>query len=276
MKEKINYSTGIYDISNDEYHGSHGISRTGIMEFKKSPKHFWHRYINPLAEKKVATPAMIFGSATHKFILENDQFLEEYFVPEKNPHHGNSTLGRKFKEDMLAIAEGKILLSKEDFDQITLMRNTLLDDENAKELISDAQYEKSIFWIDPDTGITCKVRPDIMHENFIVDLKTTNDASFRSFQRDFYAMGYHIQLAMIQEGIKHTKGKLIKNFIDLAIEKEQPFCHAIYQIDEAAIEQGLVEFKRQLFSIKECFENNYWPSYRTQTLSLPAYALNGE
>ncbi len=272
MRDRKLFKPGLYDISNEEYHASAGISRSGILEFKKSPKHFWHKYINPAYVSKPATPALLFGSAVHCYILEPEKFRKEYFISEKNPHHGSSTLGKAYKADMLERSAGKILLEMEDFNEIVRMADVLQSDPQANQLISDAQYEKSIYWIDPATQLLCKVRPDIMHNNFIVDLKTTNDASYREFQRSFYNYGYHLQLAMMHEAIMHTQDKYMSNFIDLAIEKTEPYAYAIYPIDESAIEQGLNEFHLYLSQMKECFDKNNWPSYKTQTLSLPAYA----
>ena len=33
------------------------------------------------------------------------------------------------------------------------------------------KYEQSFFWQDPATGLLLKARPDILHEDMIVDLK---------------------------------------------------------------------------------------------------------
>lgn len=271
-KVDYDYAPGVYDISNDEYHSSPGISRSGIMEFRKTPKHFWHKYLNPDYIKKESTSDMIFGSAFHCYLLEPLKFEKEYFISQENPYHGNSTDGRAFKSDMLSKSKGKILLSSDDFSKIKEMAYSLTSDNRSASLISNAKYEKSIYWIDPDTQLLCKVRPDIWKDDFIVDLKTTRNASFKEFQRDFYNFGYHLQLAMMHEAIKYNFKKEMTNFIDLVIEKTEPYCHAIYFIDEKSITRGICEFKNILMQIKDCFDNNKWPSYNDEILTLPAYA----
>ena len=60
---------GIHTISNDAYHNGPGISRSGLMEFKRSPYHYWYKYLNPYYVEDSATPAQIFGNALHEFIL---------------------------------------------------------------------------------------------------------------------------------------------------------------------------------------------------------------
>lgn len=272
--ERTKYAPGIYDISNDEYHSSAGISRSGIMEFKRSPQHFWIRYFNDDYERKESTADMIFGSALHCYILEPEKFDAEYFVTEN--FDKRTKVGKEAHASMLELSKGKILIEMEDMAKIFQIADSIKKDDQALELITGAQYEKSIYWIDPDTNILCKVRPDIMHYNFIVDLKTTKDASFKAFQRDFFNYGYHLQLAMMYEAIKHTQYREMKNFIDLAIEKTDPYAHAIYPIDETVLEHGIKEFKHYLFAIKECIDSNTWPSYPTQTITLPAWANTGD
>ncbi len=270
LERKI-FEPGVYDITNDEYHASAGVSRTGIMEFKKSPKHFWHKYFNPDYQQKKKSAALEFGGALHPYILERDKFDKEFFIAKSNPYHGSSTAGKQFKADMIKEAAGRNIIDEDAFALIKSMASSVLNDDYARELITEAKYEKSIYWIDPDTQLLCKCRPDIWHDNFIVDLKTTKDA-YRPFQRDFYLYGYHLQIAMIHEGIKHTENKEIVDFIDLALEKFEPFIHVIYPIDESTLHHGIAEFKQYLARLKDCLDSNIWPSYQSQTLSLPGYA----
>lgn len=273
VERKI-FEPGIYDISNSEYHSSAGISRSGIMEFRKSPKHFWHRYLNQDYKPKDSTPDMSFGSAFHCYLMEPEKFDNEYLVSQD--FDKRTTVGKEGYAAMLKKAEGRILIEQCDLEEIKLMAKSILDDDQARQLINDACYEKSIYWIDPDTQLLCKCRPDIMHDHFVVDLKTTKDASFRAFQKDFYSYGYHLQIAMIHEGFKHGLGKDMTNFIDLAVEKIEPYNHCVYPIDESALAHGIKEFKYYLMEIKQCFDDNNWQSYPTQILTLPAYANTGE
>lgn len=276
MRERKVFDPGIYDISNEEYHASAGISRSGILEFSKSPKHFWHKYLNPEYIKKDPTPEMKFGTAFHSYVLEPEKFTDEYYVMLDNPYHGNSTIGRKFKAEQIANSEGRSILSLDDYMQIEQMEKSINNDPQAYGLIANAQYEKSIYWIDTATQLLCKCRPDILKEQFVVDLKTTKDASEQQFKKDFYYRGYALQLAMIQEGIKHTTGIIIHDFLDLAIEKEEPYVTAIYPVDESYIQQGLAIFHVRLAQIKKCFDENKWPGYGVCAPLMPLHNLNGE
>lgn len=297
--EKKTYPPGIYTISNEHYHQSVGISRSGIMEFKRSPKHYWYKYVNPNHIPAIPTYDMEFGTAVHAYILEPEKFDQEYVVKpdkrEKLPEvpllkdvgreeydkakkiYEDERIKRKNEDaDFYRYSLGKKQIDKEDLEKIKLMSASIMEDPQTSALITGAQYEKSIYWIDEETKLICKCRPDIMHANFMVDLKTARDASPRTFQREFYDRSYHIQLAMNHMAIKAITGQHITDFIDLVIEKDLPYATAIYPIDEVALEHGINEVHYYLQKIKECFDNNEWPSYSIQTLTLPAYAKIGE
>jgi hypothetical protein len=287
---------GIYDISNEEYHASPGISRSGIMEFKKTPSHYWHKYINPDYISDHSSPAVILGQALHTYVLEPEKFKDQYVVKysesgklEKIPllkevgreaydlAKKNHELEKQKREaaesEFYKNSLGKEIIDIDDFKKIEAMARALEKHEQAHGLIKDAQYEKSIYWHDPDTGILCKARPDILHQNMVCDLKSTLNASMREFQRSINSYGYHLQAGMIHEGLKHALGIEIWNFIFIAIEKEEPYAIAVYPLDEVAIAHGIVDFKNTLMRFKNCLDDNYWPGYLTQMISLPTYAF---
>ena len=57
---RLNHTPGIYDISNDEYHNSHAISRSMLMDFKKNPYYYWYKYHSGKFEKESPTSVMPF------------------------------------------------------------------------------------------------------------------------------------------------------------------------------------------------------------------------
>ena len=78
----------------------------------------------------------------------------------------------------------KTILSNEDFQLLSDMGMlSLYFNKKVTELLSDGEIEKSFFWEDKGSQLIVKARPDILHENMIIDLKTISDASFNSFQR---------------------------------------------------------------------------------------------
>lgn len=286
IKKDISFTTNtntkiepgkVYDISIEEYHSGPGISRSRLTEFQKSPFHYWYKCNNPDTREPVEIIRKInsleFGNALHNYVLERDQFLDRYVIL---PKVNRATKAGKeaYQEALSRAFGGKAILCEDAFNEIVAMSASIDSNSDARALISDAFYEKSLYWTDLDTNLLCKARPDIWHDNMIVDLKTTASASYKDFQRSVYGYGYHIQAGMIREAIKSVTNKEINNFIFIAIEKEPPYAVAVYQLDELAINLGATQYQEILKGIRRCEEENNWPSYKSALITVPNWAFS--
>lgn len=272
---------GVHDISIEQYHSGPGISRSGLMDISKSPLHYWHNSINPNKIEKEPPPvitkmdALGFGNALHTFVLENDEFMNRYIILPKVSRATKAGKEAFANAKQEADSLNKEILCQEAFTVIQSMSDSIQAHPDAPGLISEALYEQSIFWKDIDTGLLCKVRPDIWHQNMIVDLKTCQSASERDFQRSVYSFGYHVQAGMIKEALARQLAINMENFLFVAVEKEPPYAVAVYQLDELAVEQGVYDFKQLLLTLKHHLDTDRWPSYQTGRITLPNYALRG-
>lgn len=270
------YAPGVYDIDIEDYHGGEGFSRSSLMEFQKSPLHLWYKLNNKEQKEPVdiirKMNALDFGNALHTYILEEETFFDRYVVLEKVNRTTKEGKARYAEVKEFAEDRGRQIICQEAYYEIQAMAASIDAHGDARSLISDALYEKSIYWNDPNTGLLCKVRPDIWHSNMICDLKTCMSASYKDFQRSIVGYGYHLQAGMIQEAIKHVTGEKINNFVYVAIEKEPPYAVAIYQLDEMAVEEGVAQFRHIIKCVKECMDANHWPSYDSALINLPKWA----
>ena len=63
-------------MTQQEYRSYQAISRSDLFKFKKSPLHY--KYASEHQEEP--TPALNFGSAAHKYILEREDFDTEFAI----------------------------------------------------------------------------------------------------------------------------------------------------------------------------------------------------
>lgn len=258
---------GIYNnISNEDYHASAGISRSGILRFRTSPLHYWHDYINPMADIGIDTPALILGNALHTFILEPLLFGERFIICDKVDRR--TAHGKEYWSTLQSSKGTRKIIDVEDYKQVQLIAENIYQHPEAKALIADAVYENSIYWKDQFTGVLCKSRPDIMRKNCIVDIKTTDDAHHDTFRFSVRKYGYHVQAAMLLDGMNNIKGTNHNSFIIIAVEKKPPYAVAVYVLDEASIDVGREIYKSTLVDYKKCLDEYRWPSYATQTISI--------
>ena len=263
------FQPGVYNIDIDEYHSCNGLSRSGIMAFRKSPLHYWAEYRSGVKKEKEDTPAILLGKAVHSYVLEPDTFKDKYMVAEKVNRQSNA--GKEKWNQLMQDLNGRTFLTQEMFDEVERIGQTFLTNDLTKQFIENGQIEKSLFWKDVTTNILLKCRPDIWHSNMICDIKTTTDASPREFQRDIMNYGYHIQAAMIQDAIETIYHKKISDFIFLSIEKKPPYATGIYILDHASIERGREEYREVLENYRKTEETQVWHSYKPTIISLPAY-----
>ena len=100
-------------------------------------------------------------------------------------------------------------------------------------LTHDSKIEHAIYWVDEETGVRCKCRPDFLCQKpgfaLTLDLKTTTDVTPAEFQRKVETMGYWMQDAHYSAGVKSVTG-LDPMFLFVAVENEWPFDCAAFEI----------------------------------------------
>lgn len=174
---------------------------------------------------------------------------------------------------------GRIVLSPEVWDQLHAMRDAVHNHPAAHALLTSVpgEAEKSVYWIDPTTGVLCRCRPDWWRDDWIIpDLKTTDDASPEGFAKSIANWRYDVQAAFYMDGIEQATGKRPKSFVFIAVEKKPPYGVGVYVLDSDSLELGRAQYQHDLRIYAECLRTGEWPGYgdKIQTISLPAWHAN--
>jgi hypothetical protein len=274
---KITGQWCIPDLSNEEYHANKDyISRSSLMDFDKSPYTYWAKHINPDRPMRDSTPAMTLGSSFHTLMLEPHIFRNIYeIMPPKVllKEVGREAYDDFKKKEAQLESTNKLLLTQDEYLTLLAMEKKVLASKEAMQLINGARIENSFFWHDEHSGLNLKCRPDILHDNMIVDLKTTSNASPRHFQREMVDYGYHVQFAIIRDAVEIIEDRRINNCINIVVETKYPYNMAIYIIDEFALEEGQIKYKQLCLDLKNAIEENKWADYGIQTIGLPKWAF---
>lgn len=259
---------GIHIISNEEYHASEGISRSQLMEIKRSPRHYWYKFHSGQYVREEKKDFAI-GNAVHTMVLEPRSFEERFAIMQDINRRTNA--GKEEYKEFVAQSHGMTILSQEDFQLSKNIADAVKQNADAMYLVLDSRIENSIYFTHQLTGQQCKTRPDAWNGSIVIDLKTTKDASYRDFQSSAYKNGYFLQAGMMYEAMKSI-GQPLEKFVFIAVEKTPPFAVAIYILDDYAIECGLQEFDRLMGLLCQCESNNKWQDYGIQTLTVPGWA----
>jgi exodeoxyribonuclease VIII len=263
---------GIYHgISNADYHGGEGISKTGLDRINRCPAYYMHCKTQPRKE----TPALVFGRAIHTAILEPHLFAAEYAVA---PDVDRRTKAGKeaYAEFMLECGD-KTILTADQYARAEAIQAAVYAHPAAAALIEgNGLNEASVFWSDTASGVLCKCRPDrLRDDHIVVDVKTTQNASPEAFMRDAYNYRYHVQAAYYMDGVAAATGHRPPAFVFLAVESEPPHLVACYMAGDDMVALGEQEYRLNLDLYAECMRSGVWGGYgeRVQPLGLPAWAI---
>jgi exodeoxyribonuclease VIII len=264
------FTNGVHDIDNDTYHSNKALSRSALWKFKKTPYHYWSEYINKSYTPLDMTPSLILGDLVHTLALEPLEASKRYAVaPNVDKRYKE---GKAMWKEFVEQAGDRQVVTVDQNEAAKEMAATLLADDIFPELVEGAQIEKSIFFTHEATGLQCKVRPDAWVGSVITDLKTTADATYRSFQHSALKYGYFLQAGMMHQALKSLNIEL-DQFVFACVENTEPYAVATFILDDEAIDYGVSMFNDLMFRMAACIETNTWEAYGLQSLSVPAYAL---
>jgi hypothetical protein len=271
---------GIYkDISIEDYHANKThISATQIKYAKKSLKHFYS-YVNGFLEKPSGSH-MDFGNAFELALLNPVGYMQEVavipdqdFIDLARQDNPALTVPRNSKIYKAGIAEferlnpGKYHImdqGKESFDAIEEMLSNCMQDAVIQALIKNVEYQLSLFWTDPETGIKLKTRPDICKrkKNVIVNLKTTEDGSPQAFSKDLCKYEYPLQACVEIDGcLKTGLMEQVDSYFWLVVEKVPPYNATIYEFSGSDREACMDNYRFTLKRIQKAREQEKWPGY---------------
>lgn len=260
------------DLPMSEYHGSEGISKSGLSLMLKSPLDYWSAYLDPNRKQRPTTPAMKLGSAIHCKVLEPHLFDSEYVLSPKFDRR--SKAGKAEYEAWLSEYCNHILLDPEELATVEACAAAIAANPECQKYLTNGKAEQSYYWQDPSSFQLCKCRPDYVTDNHIlVDLKTTRDASAEEFERTCANFHYEMSAAFSSWGYELTTGVRPVAYVFVVVETTPPYKTACYLLDEESENIGHRLCLKALEKLDECIEFDEWPGLpeTTQIVGLPAY-----
>ena len=272
-------------------------SLSDIDEEKKdsgSPARFHWNQILQQGEKK-NTPALTFGRAFHSYVLEPEEFAEEYMVEDKllydeilleaqkeqveqkrkpsEKFSKNLSTWKKFVKEMEF--EGKELLPDSTMQQIEAMTRSIKNsnfavDFKCVEIFNSLNYEAevSVFHDLQDKNgdsIPCKARLDYVDslandgKGLIVDLKSINEWSPGNSISHFK---WYRQMAFYK-AIAVAAGLVTEDCECgwIFCEKVAPFEAHYHKAPDCLLELGRADYKFLLTKIATSAKSNIWPGH---------------
>jgi exodeoxyribonuclease VIII len=243
------------------------ISASDIKNFLISPAYyFYKKFLEPKSDEE--HKHFIIGTALHELILEPEMFKSNYII---SPKYDLRT--KEGKKDALEFKEknfDKVLLNADDYEMIVNMATVAGENKTFVELLKDSYRELSCYTIDDKTKLDLRLRPDCFSLNkcTIVDIKTCQSSSYKSFKSDIYKFQYSISSAFYCDFLGR------ENYVFCAIEKTKPYQTALYMISDDMLQYGREQYRLALDLMRWCIDNFYYPSYNEFEILKECYDLN--
>jgi exodeoxyribonuclease VIII len=247
-------------VPNSVYHGLHEyISSSDIKNALESYDVFLYERKN-----HKHTIAMELSNGLHH-VMEHAPDCEPHgFV--KSP---TDSLGVKWKNlkdknpNIPVLSESNIRLAND-------MGINLCHFAHEEGLFKDDYYpELSVFWEDPETGLKCKCRPDLLlpSKKTIIDWKGTLYRTIKKFENQAGNLGYFISAAFYMFGCITVTSIPFEFFKCCTVTNHKPHISFLLPFGPLSIEAGFNAFRKGLLIIK-----NKEPE-ESREIEVPAYIL---
>jgi len=247
-----------------KYHGNDTHLSSSQLKYALKDMNKFNSYVNE-GMNRFDTPALTFGRASHTFILEQDDFVRNYAIfDDSMDMRLKASKEAKKAFDIEAKKGKKEVIKKSDYTKIQHMFMNISNYSPASELLGGGEAEVSYFYRQKEFGLDLKVRPDYINHDkkYIVDFKTSRDASFASFSRDFkWNFNYDLSAAMYLDGLKHHTNNDYEYYF-VVVEKEEPYSVAAYKLSDESYQLGRNKYRKAMEKIVQARETN---NYQLQT-----------
>ena len=268
---------GHHELTFDEYFSDicvgHSVSSSGLKIIEqKSLAHYWHEsFLNPNRVHK-DTKAMSFGRACHAWTLGDPVFNEAHVI---SPYDDfRSKEARQWKE-----TQSRTVITAAQFEAIQAMSKTIQAHPLLRNAFTDGKPEQSLVWVDKETGIWLKTRPDWLPNalHMVPDFKTTVNGRPDAFARQAFNLGYHMSAALCIEGLRTVLGWSDAMYYFVVQEKEPPYVATPILMRDTDVEWGALQNRSALRKLARALDSGKWPGYADAVveIDMPGHMEHG-
>lgn len=242
------------------------VNWSSLKVLRESAKAYQHRLGRPFEPSS----AMLMGTAIHTAVIEPERFGDVHPIFTGKKRQGKAWTA--FKEEH---PSADILTEAEALNALAAARSVQAH-PIAGPLMRGGEREQTITWTDPETGLACKCRVDLV-ANGLRELKTTGDLSPNRFAAQAARLGYHGQIAFYEDGLREAGHVITTEPRLVCVQSVEPWDVVVYSVGDDVVDQGRRLYQRLLRELRDCREANAWPGRaedHEMTFALPSWAVD--
>lgn len=297
-----------WDVSEAEYHASPLVSRGKLYTLMREGSDYYQAEYEHRRITTNVTASMRLGRLVHCAVLEPERWergfclpppadLAEPEPPKPVPAEGTSPNTKEHRENLKrwrdeharwsdrnarAVAEylrGREIVRPDDHAHVLGMAAAVAAHPRASALLSGSHVvtERALRWVDADTGLGCRVKPDALDERSMVmsDLKSIGMCPRpENVGRVIASSWYHGQGAFYSDGYEALSGERPRAFVLVFVRSSPPYTCAVYSLLPRAVELGRREYRAALQELARRTASQQWtPEWSEDAweIDLPGY-----
>lgn len=249
-------SVKIINLPGHEYHADLGVQSCSLLKpMLISPAHYRSQFF----EAQSSSKAKDFGTLIHTLVLEPQTFASRYAV------YAGVKDGRdpEFKAFTKA-HPGQIVVDDVALQDAKRMCEKILDrrfrGRRFADYLAEGEKEATIYYTDPSTGVRCRVRVDLLHPEFVFDLKTALSVAQAEWLRQAVSLHYDLQSYMYSLAVCLFAGhEKPLPFVFVAAENTAPYSVSAFTAGESFLARGGRKYQEALSAYAACSQVNHWP-----------------
>lgn len=246
-----------YDIAETDYHSDallspelgRSLSQSGAKTLLRSPQRFAYER----AHGRPAKDEFDLGSMVHALVLRSRdnriRVVDAYDWRTKDAQQARKS----------ARMAGMVPVHRGELWQAAKIAAAVRRHPLAGPIFTGGTPEVTLYWLDPDTGVTVRARIDYVRHNALVDLKTTRygGAEPAPFGNSAASYDYPMQGANYSDGWALLTGQSL-SFVTVAVEVDPPHIVTVGQYAPEDLETGRARMRRALAEYAERESTDVW------------------
>jgi hypothetical protein len=244
-------------LDSDHYHSDIDTQSCSLLKaMLTSPADYKAQFFNMRSEP---TKSMDFGTLIHLLILEPHLFSSQYAV-----YTGKAVARDAAFKEFAALHPGLTAVDEVAMRDARSLADKILNrsfrGRKFGDYVAEGQPEVSIYYSDPATGVRCRVRIDLLHPEYVFDLKTTVYPGQREWLRHGLSLHYDMQAYMYSLAACLHAGKTHPDpFVFITGQSEQPYSVSAFTAGDTLIAEGGRKYQEALSGYAACLQQDYWP-----------------
>lgn len=250
-----------YGLPYNLYRSCPGLSYSMIKDLRKSPQHLMAKLLHP----DTPTYSQLIGIGTHEFLLESSDDPRLIVRPPQLSPYTDS--GKKWKSDK--IAEGRVVITEEDMENIHGMKNAIMNDPELAACITQSKKEVSCFAELEvlEHKVYCKARIDCVPDNSdsLLDIKTCSRAddidklAWNCLNYCYHLQCYHY--LMVFNATRNQTEPPRENFVFAFVESERPWGVRKVMFNHEFLALANKQWQESLLLYISCISKGEFPCY---------------